>query len=167
MRHQRYDQIKNLKFILTTITLEYFFVVTLLTLLVAPYEITAFTLRALDNLWKIFTSLRFCWKKKITTFTTNPTFTTTFTTNPFFINDLIHLFILCTHDQANPANIDLFKANYRNTRKRCEISSGVFMVNFQHISYLFLEFLLLTLNKWMFAGILFFAIKFLTNRFLL
>ena len=50
----------------------------------------------------------------------------------------------------------------RNTRKRCEICSkltiktleqrqrcrsGVFIVNFEHISHLFLVFLLLTLNK--------------------
>ena len=30
---------------------------------------------------------------------------------------------------------------------------GVFVVNFEHISYLFLEFLLLTLNKEMWAGL--------------
>ena len=57
------------------------------------------------------------------------------------------------------ANIYLFKVNNRNTIKRCEISSkltiktperrrrsGVFTVNFEHISHLFLVFLL-TLNK--------------------
>ena len=32
-------------------------------------------------------------------------------------------------------------------------SSGVFIVNFQHISHLFLVFLLLTLNKQMLAGL--------------
>ena len=61
-----------------------------------------------------------------------------------------------------PANIYLFKVNNRNTRKTCEIYSkltiktskrrqwrhfGVFIVNFEHISHLFLLFLLLTLNK--------------------
>ena len=64
--------------------------------------------------------------------------------------------------QYNPANIYLFKANNRNTRKGCEICSkltiktrewrhwrlsGVFLVNFEHISNLFLVFLLLALNK--------------------
>ena len=61
----------------------------------------------------------------------------------------------------NPANIYLFKVNNRNTRKRCEVCSklavktperlalntlfrtpeqrrsGVFIVNFEHISHLF------------------------------
>ena len=32
--------------------------------------------------------------------------------------------------------------------------SGVFIVNFEHISHLFLAFLLLTLNKQMLAGML-------------
>ena len=60
------------------------------------------------------------------------------------------------------ANIYLFKLNNRNTKIRCEIyskltiktperrhwhRSGVFIANFEHISHLFLEFLLLTLNK--------------------
>ena len=69
-----------------------------------------------------------------------------------------------------PANINLFKFSNRNTRKRYEIwskltiktpewyhwhhwrRSGVFIVNFEHISHFF-KFLLLTLNKYMFAGI--------------
>ena len=61
-----------------------------------------------------------------------------------------------------PANIYLFKVNNRNIRKRYDICSkltiktperrhwrrsGVFIVNFEHISYLFLMFLLLTLSK--------------------
>ena len=61
-----------------------------------------------------------------------------------------------------PANICLFKFNNRNTRKKYEICSKltiktperrhwcrsrVFIVNFEHISPLFLVFLLLTLNK--------------------
>ena len=65
-------------------------------------------------------------------------------------------------DITSPANIYLFKDNNRNTTKRCEICSkltlktpewfwwrrsGVFIVNFKHISQLFLVFLLLILNK--------------------
>ena len=48
--------------------------------------------------------------------------------------------------QAFPAGIYLFKVNSRNTRTRCEICSGVFIVNFEHISHLVLVLLLLTLN---------------------
>ena len=58
-------------------------------------------------------------------------------------------------------NFCLFRANNRNIRERCEICSklikilerrhwrrsGVFIVNFEHISHLFLVFLLLILNK--------------------
>ena len=61
----------------------------------------------------------------------------------------------------HPGNIYLLKVNNRNTRKRCQIRSKstikaqersycrhycVFIVNFAHISQLFLVFLLLTLN---------------------
>ena len=61
-----------------------------------------------------------------------------------------------------PSNIYLLKVNSRNTRFRCKIcskltiktpergqwcSSGVFIVNFEHISHLFLAFLLLTFDK--------------------
>ena len=68
-----------------------------------------------------------------------------------------------TSDQAaSPVNIYLFKVNNRNTRKRCKICSkltintperrhwhcsDIFIVNFEHISHLFLVFLMLTLNK--------------------
>ena len=60
-----------------------------------------------------------------------------------------------------PAGNYMFKVNNRNTRTRCEICSkltiktperchlrrsGVFIVNFEHISHLVLVFLLLTLN---------------------
>ena len=56
----------------------------------------------------------------------------------------------------------MFKGNNRSIKKRCEICSkltiktprrrqrrriGVFIDNFEHISYIFLLFLLLTLNK--------------------
>ena len=63
--------------------------------------------------------------------------------------------------KLNPAYIYLFKVNNRNSKKRCEISSKltiktpkrhqkrhpVFIANFEHISHLFLAFLLLTLNN--------------------
>ena len=63
---------------------------------------------------------------------------------------------------GKPANNYLFKFNKKNTRSWCEICSkltmktqerhqrcrsGVFIVNFEHISQLFLVFLLLTLKK--------------------
>ena len=62
----------------------------------------------------------------------------------------------------NSAKIYLLKANNRHTRTKVEICpnliiktpelrqrrlSGVFIVNFEHISHFFLVFLLLTLNK--------------------
>ena len=53
------------------------------------------------------------------------------------------------------SKIYLFKVNSRNTRKRCEACSnltiklGAFIVNFEHISHLFLEVLsLLWTIKW-------------------
>ena len=64
--------------------------------------------------------------------------------------------------RTNPAGIYFFKVNNRNTRTRCEICSkltintperhqwrrsGVFIVNFEHISHLVLVFLLLTLSR--------------------
>ena len=58
-----------------------------------------------------------------------------------------------------PANIFLFKVNKRNTRnmvwnmfKVYNKDTNVFMVNFEHVWHLFPVFLLLTLNKKMFAG---------------
>ena len=65
------------------------------------------------------------------------------------------------HWSIYPAGIYLLKINNKNSRTRCEIClkltiktpkrrqcrhSGVFMVNFEHISHLALVFLLLTLN---------------------
>ena len=63
----------------------------------------------------------------------------------------------------NPENIYLLKFNNRNTGKKCEICSkltiktperrrqrhhsSIFIINFEHISHLFLMFLLLTLSK--------------------
>ena len=63
---------------------------------------------------------------------------------------------------CHPANIYLFKVNNRSSMKKCEIClkltrktperhqwrrSGVFIVNFKHISHLFLVILLLILNR--------------------
>ena len=45
-----------------------------------------------------------------------------------------------------PAEVT-FKVNNENTRKVCEICSGVFIANFKFVSYLFLLLQLLTLNK--------------------
>ena len=79
-------------------------------------------------------------------------------------------FILCksgrirNYEQkfSNTAGIYLLKLNDRNARIRCEICSkltiktterhnrrrsGVFTVNFEHISHLAIVFLLLTLNR--------------------
>ena len=73
-----------------------------------------------------------------------------------------------TYNNAYDANVSqpsrhlLVKVNNRNTRVRCEICSkltintperrqwrrsGVFIVNFEHISHLVLVFLLLTLSR--------------------
>ena len=61
---------------------------------------------------------------------------------------------------SDPANIYLFKVNNKYTRKKCgtsrntrTTSSGVFIVYFEHISHLFLAFLLLTLDKKMLASL--------------
>ena len=65
------------------------------------------------------------------------------------------------------AGIYLFKVNKRNTRTKCDIClkltiktperrwrrSGIFIVNFEHISHLVLVFLLLNLNMELLAGI--------------
>ena len=65
-----------------------------------------------------------------------------------------------------PVNIYLFMDNNGNSRKRCEICSkltiktperrrhrsGVFSVNLEHTSKLFVVFLMLTLNRKMLAG---------------
>ena len=63
---------------------------------------------------------------------------------------------------ASPAVIYLLKVNNRNTKTGCEICSKliiktperlrVFVVNFEHISYLALVFLFLTLNMQLPAG---------------
>ena len=78
-------------------------------------------------------------------------------------HDIKHL-----HTTFNPAGSYMFKDNNRNTRTRCEMCSkltiktperrqwhrsGVFIVNFEHISHLVLVFLLLTLPDNFFYGI--------------
>ena len=74
--------------------------------------------------------------------------------------------LLCVNHA--PAGIYLLKVNNRNTRTRCEICSkltlmtperhqwrrsGVFIVNFEHISHLAVMFLLKTLNMFLTAGV--------------
>ena len=49
----------------------------------------------------------------------------------------------------------MFKVNNKNTITTPECRSGVFIVNFEHISHLFLVFLLLTLNMQTLAGLFF------------
>ena len=46
-----------------------------------------------------------------------------------------------------PTGNYMFKVSNRNTRTSCEIRSGVFLVNFEHISHVFVVLLLLTLSK--------------------
>ena len=54
----------------------------------------------------------------------------------------------------------MFKVNNKNIRKRCEVNnkdrrrSGIFIVNFEHISHFVLVFLLLTLSRKMPARML-------------
>ena len=77
-----------------------------------------------------------------------------------FINDICSL-LKEVSSNMNPVGIYMLKLNNKNTRTRCEICSkltikiperrhwrrsGVFIVNFGHISHLVLVFLLLTLN---------------------
>ena len=83
-------------------------------------------------------------------------------TRHYMVKELIHLKPL-----SQPAFIYLLKVDNRNTRTRCEICSkltikiperrqwrrsGVFIVNFEHISHLIVVFLLLTLNIQLPAG---------------
>ena len=46
----------------------------------------------------------------------------------------------------------MFKVNGKTPERRHKRFFGVFIVNFEHVSHLLLGFLLLTLNKCMFAG---------------
>ena len=94
---------------------------------------------------------------------TNPIFKTVKTNSDF---KFFRLLKICQDLQLKfpenvPAGIYLFKVNNRNTRTRCELCSKltikiserhhwrrsvVFVVNFEHISHLFLVLQLLTLN---------------------
>ena len=68
--------------------------------------------------------------------------------------------VYCLVLACYPTGNHMFIVNNRNTRTRCEICSnkipercpGIFIVNFEHISHLVLEFLLLTLSRSMSAG---------------
>ena len=70
----------------------------------------------------------------------------------------------------HPVNIYMFKVNNRNTRQSCKICSKLtiktpdrrqcrrsvfFIVIYEHISHLFLLFLLLSLSRYLFTGHLF------------
>ena len=46
----------------------------------------------------------------------------------------------------------MFKVNNKNTRARSVTSPGIFIFNFEHISYLFLVFLSLDFEKYMLAA---------------
>ena len=62
-------------------------------------------------------------------------------------SELITYYFPWNHQRIIPANMYLFKINIRNTGKRCEIRRSDVFIIFEHISHLFLVFLLLTLNK--------------------
>ena len=76
-------------------------------------------------------------------------------------SDLLRIFFVVPTHTYILTDIYLFKVTNRITGKRCEICSkltikterrhlrrsNVFIVNFEHISHLFLEFLLFTLNR--------------------
>ena len=47
----------------------------------------------------------------------------------------------------------MLKVNYKTLERRHRRRSGVFIVNLEHISLIFLEFLSFTLSKYMLAGI--------------
>ena len=79
-----------------------------------------------------------------------------------FFFTLSQYYIVPNSIWSNPAGNYMFKVNNRNTRARCEICSklaiktperrqcrrsGVFIVNFEHISHLALVFPLLTLSR--------------------
>ena len=74
---------------------------------------------------------------------------------------------MCVVLASTRANKYMLKVSNINTRKKCEIywnltikaleqrqwcRSGVFIVNFEHISRFFLVFIFLTLNRLMFVG---------------
>ena len=87
--------------------------------------------------------------------------------NVYVLPDTCVRTFTCFEGLLGPEKIYLCKVNKRSIRKRCKIRSnstmktsgrrqgrrsGVFNVNFDHISYLLLVFLLLTLNMYLFAA---------------
>ena len=98
--------------------------------------------------------------------------------NPFYFINLKsnnNSFVQWKMGYIAPVSIYLFKVNNTNTKTRCKICSnltiktperrqwrrsGIFIVNFEHISQLVLVFLLLTLNRWMSTGALPFTFLF-------
>ena len=46
----------------------------------------------------------------------------------------------------------MFKVNNKNTKMMSKVNNKNTTANFEHISHLFVVFLLLTLNKYMLAG---------------
>ena len=104
----------------------------------------------------LYSEKNFCLRLNTVTYEKKTTFlgTTTLLWATVFFSDCSSLLFQCL--QIDSANTDLFIVNSRNTRKRCKIcpkstintvenGSGVFIVNFEHISH-FLVFLLLALN---------------------
>ena len=78
-----------------------------------------------------------------------------------YSEEYLHMAAFVTHVikacYVSPTNIYLLKVSDRNTRERCKMCSNltiikrVFVVNFEHVPYFFLLFLLLTLNNKLFA----------------
>ena len=78
-----------------------------------------------------------------------------FSSMSMLVHSFWKLFASISNASDNPANMYLFKVNNRNTWTTCEICSklikhqndvSVFIVYFEHISHLFLLFLLWSLN---------------------
>ena len=61
-------------------------------------------------------------------------------------------FVHCPIDPINPTKPQWWNFLWKKFTISYYWRSGVCIVNFEHISHLFLVFLLLTLNSWIFAG---------------
>ena len=90
------------------------------------------------------------------------------------VSEWVYSAITQNKKQTNPTGIYLLKVNNRKTKSRCQICSkltkkilercqwrhsGIFIVNFEHLSHLDLVFLLLILNMLLLAG------KHITKKF--
>ena len=64
-----------------------------------------------------------------------------------FQHHMGHKYIKDPAKHLLPNRSYMFKVSNKNIRIRCEICSGVFIVNFEHISQLVPVFLLLTLSR--------------------